>query len=188
MKPALFASTLAVLLLPSLTQAQQSLQLQQASPPTNSLVPSVPFLSPSAGLDLAPSGPSEKEVLPLIPALPESAQALDSASPFGQPNGGQQAPVREVTNRTEDAVRQLKQRIRYREIKARTMALPEVREPLDASRKARSDRELRGLLQKHYERLFDRMAAAAPDLAPLIRQQQSLALEPLSEVISAGKP
>ena len=188
MKPALLASTLAALLLPFPSQAQQSLQLQPSSPPPNSLVPSVPLLSPTPGLDLAPSVPSEKEALPLIPALPESAPTLDSTPAFGQPNPGQLSSFKEVTNRTEDSVRQLKQRIRYREIKARAMAIPEVREPLDASRKARSDRELRGLLQKHYERLFERMAAAAPDLAPLIRQQQSLALEPLSEVIGAGKP
>lgn len=186
MKPAFLAPTLAVLLLSFTAWAQQSLPLQQTSP--KPVVQTVPFQNSSPGLELAPSFPSDKEVLPLIPERPEPFTAPEPAPGTERITRDQNTPIQEFKNRTEDAVRQLKQRIRYREIKARSMALPEVREPLEASRKARSDRELRSLLQKHYERLFDRMATAAPDLAPLIRQQRSLAMEPLSQAISTGKP
>ncbi len=84
-------------------------------------------------------------------------------------------------NPTEDAALQLRDRVRYRELKARAMARPEVRSSLDTVSKARSDRELRDAWRQHYASFFAAMRALDRTLEPLIAQRENEALTPLQE-------
>jgi hypothetical protein len=62
--------------------------------------------------------------------------------------------VPEGPNPTEDAAVLLRDRARYRDLKARALARPEVRSSLEAVQKARSDAALREALRQHYTKFF----------------------------------
>ncbi len=87
-------------------------------------------------------------------------------------------------NPTEDAALQLRDRARYRELKARALARPEVRASLEAVQKARSDGELREAWRQHYARFFSAVRALDKSLEPLIAQRESEALAPLHEKLA----
>lgn len=84
-------------------------------------------------------------------------------------------------NPTEDAALQLRDRVRYRELKARALARPEVRSSLEAVSKARSDRDLRDAWRQHYTCFFAAMRAMDRSLEPLIAQREKEVLTPLQE-------
>jgi hypothetical protein len=84
-------------------------------------------------------------------------------------------------NPTEDAALQLRDRVRYRELKARALARPEVRSSLEAVSKARSDRDLRDAWRLHYTCFFAAMRAMDRSLEPLIAQREKEVLTPLQE-------
>jgi hypothetical protein len=87
-------------------------------------------------------------------------------------------------NPTEEAALQLRDRARYRELKARALARPEVRSSLEAVQKARSDGELREAWRQHYARFFAAVRALDKTLEPLIAQRESEALAPLQEKLA----
>jgi hypothetical protein len=89
--------------------------------------------------------------------------------------------VPEGPNPTEDAALQLRDRVRYRELKARALALPEVRSSLGAVQNARSDAALREALRLHYSRLFSAVRSMDKSLEPLIAQREKEAMTPLQE-------
>lgn len=84
-------------------------------------------------------------------------------------------------NPTEEAALQLRDRVRYREVKAQAMARPEVRSSLEAVQKARSDRDLRDAWRQHYHSLFSAMRSLDKTLEPLIAQREKESLGPLLE-------
>ena len=92
--------------------------------------------------------------------------------------------VPEGPNPTEDAAVHLRDRVRYRELKARALARPEVRSSLEAVQKARSDGELREAWRQHYARFFTAVRALDKSLEPLIAQRESEALAPLQEKLA----
>jgi hypothetical protein len=92
--------------------------------------------------------------------------------------------VPEGPNPTEDAAVQLRDRVRYRELKARALARPEVRSSLEAVQKARSDGELRQAWRHHYACFFAAVRALDKSLEPLISQRESEALAPLEEKLA----
>lgn len=75
-------------------------------------------------------------------------------------------------NPTEEAAVALKERIRYRVLKARVISEPEVVAALDAAKKAPSDREMRAAFARHYELLFARMRELDPSLENLIAERE----------------
>ena len=66
----------------------------------------------------------------------------------------------------------MKERIRYRVLKARVISEPEVVAALDAAKKAPSDREMRAAFARHYELLFARMRELDPSLENLIAERE----------------
>ncbi len=91
------------------------------------------------------------------------------------------ALVPDGPNPTEDAALQLRDRVRYRELKARVMMRPDVRSSLEAVSSARSDRELREAWRQHYAYFFAAMRSLDKSLEPLIAQREKEALTPLQE-------
>lgn len=141
--------------------------------------------------------------LPAFPADPFSVPAPlplpPEPSPFPSfpPVGGESTPpeidlrkranasfIPDGPNPTEDAAAQLRDRVRYRELKARALARPEVRSSLEAVQKARSDAELREAWRQHYNRFFFAVRALDKSLEPLIAQRESEALAPLHEKLA----
>jgi hypothetical protein len=84
-------------------------------------------------------------------------------------------------NATEEAAVALRDRIRFRSLKTQALRDPAVRGALEASVKARSDREMREGLQRHYTLLYARMRALDGSLNELISQRETEALEKLRE-------
>lgn len=89
--------------------------------------------------------------------------------------------IPEGPNPTEDAALQLRDRVRYRELKALALARPEVRSSLEAVQRARSDGELREAWRQHYTRFFSAVRAMDKSLEALIAQREREALSPLLE-------
>ena len=75
-------------------------------------------------------------------------------------------------NPTEDAAIALKERIRYRVVKAHVISEPEIMAALDAAKRAPSDREMRAAFSRHYELLFARMRKLDPSLENLIAERE----------------
>jgi CO/xanthine dehydrogenase FAD-binding subunit len=86
-------------------------------------------------------------------------------------------------NPTEEAALALKDRVRFRSLKARVMAEPGVSAALEASKKASTDREMRLALKRHYELLFARMREIEPALENLITEREAEAQAALQEVL-----
>lgn len=86
-------------------------------------------------------------------------------------------------NPTEEAAAALKDRIRFRSLKARVLAEPEVSAALQASSKASTDREMRLALKRHYELLFARMREIEPALESLIMEREKEARAALREFL-----
>jgi hypothetical protein len=92
--------------------------------------------------------------------------------------------IPEGPNPTEDAALQLRDRVRYRELKARVLAQPEVRSSLEAVQKTRSDGELREAWRRHYAIFFPAMRTLDKSLEPLIAEREKEALSPLAEKLT----
>lgn len=133
-------------------------------------------LGPAAGGSIAPQGRSTNSLGPLpqvaadlrsIPASggdePSDVEIRRRARPDLLPDG---------PNPTEEAAVALKNRIRYRALKARVIAEPEVMAALDAAKKASNDREMRAAFRLHYELLFARMRELDPSLESLIAERE----------------
>jgi hypothetical protein len=87
-------------------------------------------------------------------------------------------------NPTEDAAIALRDRIRYRSVKTQALRDGAVREALAASVKARSDREMREALKRHYSLLFGKMRALDSSLAGLIEEREAETFEKLRPRVS----
>jgi len=87
-------------------------------------------------------------------------------------------------NPTEDAARELNARMRFRDAKIRAMKDPEVQASLLEAQKARSDREMREALRRHYTRLFSLMRASDGTLSKLIQERERETMAPLIEKLS----
>lgn len=135
------------------------------------------ILGPGGGGLGAPSGRSSNALGPLpevssdlkfIPAPgasePSDVDIRRRARPDLLPDG---------PNPTEEAAVALKERIRYRVLKARVISEPEVVAALEAAKKAPSDREMRAAFTRHYELLFARMRELDPSLEKLIAEREA---------------
>jgi hypothetical protein len=78
--------------------------------------------------------------------------------------------------------------VRYKDLKTRALASPEVRSSLDALANAHSDRELRNAWRHHYSLLFSLIRsldkASGRSLEPLIAEREKEALLPLTEKLA----
>ena len=138
-----------------------------------------------------PVGPSDTGRLPLFPPLPgpgnpgdlEPQKELGDLPDFELNKRRPDAPLPDGPNRTEEAALLRSQRIRYRETKAKALLIPEVQASLGATRKARSDRELREALRTHYDLLYSKMATLEPKLASLLETQRQRSMDVLKQTI-----
>jgi len=163
----------------SVTPAPASVQPTSINSP-KIILPAVP--PSSAPLSLTP----ENQQLMLLPQFsrPENGEKpLADLPEFDLTTRKPEEPKPDGPNRTEEAALQLARRIRFREVKAQALIIPEVRASLEASRRASSDRELRSSLRKHYELLFAQMLALDPSLEPLLDENKKRTLAPLKQSI-----
>lgn len=116
-------------------------------------------------------GQSPAETEPEEPAFPDIAMRR-RARPELLPDG---------PNATEEAAVALRDRIRFRSVKTQALRDPAVREALEASVKARSERAMREALERHYTLLYARMRVLDGSLKELISQRETEALEKLRE-------
>lgn len=135
------------------------------------------ILGPGGGGSGSPQGRSTNSLGPLpevasdlksIPAAvdadPSDVKIRRRVSPDLLPDG---------PNPTEEAAVALRERIRYRVLKARVMSEPELVAALDAAKKAPTDREMRAAFKRHYDLLFARMRELEPSLENLIAARES---------------
>jgi hypothetical protein len=150
-------------------ESSGQLRLQRAAPPN---LRADPFPEP-APLTLPP------EPAP-FPSFPPRSTAPDPPE-VDLRKRANASLVPDGPNPTEDAALQLRNRVRYRELKARALARPEVRSSLETVSKARSDRELREAWRQHYACFFRAMRAMDKTLEPLLAQREKEVLTPLQE-------
>ena len=136
----------------------------------------------------APSGGTSLGPLPDFKALKPNGEG-DSAleePPFPDVEMRRRARpdlLPDGPNPTEEAAVALRDRIRFRSIKTQALRDPAVREALEASVKARSERDRRAALQRHYTLLYSRMRALDGSLQGLISERESDASERLREIL-----
>lgn len=135
------------------------------------------ILGPGGGGSGSPQGRSTNSLGP----LPEVASDLKSIPAAGGADPSDVEIRRRVSpdllpdgpNPTEEAAVALRERIRYRVVKARVMSEPELVAALDAAKKAPTDREMRAAFKRHYDLLFARMRELEPSLENLIAARES---------------
>jgi hypothetical protein len=132
----------------------------------------------SGGTSLGPlpdfkrsSPPQEEPVASEEPAFPD-IEMRRRARPDLVPEG---------PNATEEAAVALRDRIRYRSVKTQALRDGAVREALEASVKARSEREMREALKRHYTLLFAKMRALDSSLKELITERETETFQKLRE-------
>lgn len=142
-------------------------------PPDPSTIPAALPLPPE------PSGPSSLDLLPSFPPGPSGPEAdfLDLVMKKRQ----NPSLVPDGPNPTEDAALALDKRYRYQTARVHALNDPDIQEALAASKKARTDRELRAAMHKHYALLFAKMRKLDPSLEALIKERETAALGPLEE-------
>lgn len=106
------------------------------------LLPVLAF-SPDAAAQVA-------EPLPLIPETLAPAEKMPERT-TGEPDASRKK------SKTETAADDLKQRIRFREVKTRALSDPQVRDEWQRAEAARTDAGKREALRRFYERLYARM-------------------------------
>jgi hypothetical protein len=154
------------------TEGGSARELQRPAPPSQVALQTDPFSVP-APLPLPP----EPAPFPSFPPVSPDPNPLE----LDLRKRANTSLVPEGPNPTEDAALQLRDRVRYRELKARVLAQPEVRSSLEAVQKARSDGELRDAWRRHYALFFPAMRVLDKSLEPLIAQREKEALSPLAE-------
>ena len=140
-------------------------------PPDPSSLPSALLVPPQkadqSSLDLLPSFPTDKNRSDSLDLILKKR-----ANPTLVPDG---------PNPTEDAAVSLDKRHRYQTARYRAMNDPEVQEALVLSQTARTDRQLREALRRHYTLLFARMRKLDSTIESLIQEREAAALGPLQE-------
>lgn len=154
------------------TEGGNARELQRPAPSSTAAPQEDPFSLP-APLTLPP----EPAPFPSFPPVSADPNPLE----LDLRKRASTSLIPEGPNPTEDAALQLRDRVRYRELKARVLAQPEVRSSLDATQKARSDSELREAWRRHYALFFSALRASDKSLEPLIAQREKEALLPLVE-------
>ncbi len=147
-------------------------ELQRPAPPSPAVLQTDPFSVP-APLPLPP----EPAPFPSFPPVSPDPYPLE----LDLRKRASTSLIPEGPNPTEDAALQLRDRVRYRELKARVLAQPEVRSSLEAVQRARSDGALREAWRRHYALFFPAMRVLDKSLEPLIAQREKEALSPLAE-------
>ena len=151
---------------------------QEQRSPAKFVPPPDPSSLPSALLvPLPKAGQSSLDLLPSFPSERASSDALD----FVIKKRENPSLVPDGPNPTEDAALSLNKRHRYQTARYRALNDPEVQDALITSQKARTDRELREALRKHYTLLFAKMRKLDSTIEPLIRERESAAMSPLRE-------
>jgi hypothetical protein len=87
-------------------------------------------------------------------------------------------------NPTEDAAVELSERVRFRDVKVFALKDLEVQAALADAKRARTDRELRAAMRRHYSLLFAKMRAADHSLATLIALREKETVKSLEEKLS----
>jgi hypothetical protein len=118
-----------------------------------------------------PAAPDLQEPIQLIPDEEPQATEPEVATPEIAPEG----------KKIEQAGANLKQRIRFRQVKTRALKDPVVQDHAAHVREMRTDAGKRNALRHYYEALYGRMMKIDSSLEPLIAERQALALQSLSQ-------
>ena len=139
---------------------------------------------PAAGdptLDLMPSNSDQTlpppalttEPLPLIPEAPEPTERPRTS--------GRDEPRQEKKSSTEQASNEMKERIRYREVKTRALKDPAIQAEWERAHLVGTDFEKRETLKKYYKMLYTRMARIDKTLKKRIDEQEQTAIRRLTQ-------
>lgn len=165
-------------------------QKQEAAPPVPAQIkPNATFVQPPDPSTISVPPPVSTEPLPnALPDFPPSLNLLPPGTAGGTEALGftmrrRENPslVPDGPNATEEAASALDRRCRYQTARARALSDPLVEQALSEAKKARTDRELREAMRKHYQLLFAKMRSLDGALEPLITEREAAALEPLIE-------
>lgn len=165
-------------------------QKQEAAPPVPAQIkPNATFVQPPDPSTIAVPPPVSTEPLPNgLPDFPPSLNLLPpgtsggtEALGFTMRLRGNPSLVPDGPNATEEAASALDRRCRYQTARARALSDPMVEQALSEAKKARTDRELREAMRRHYQLLFTKMRSMDGALEPLISERETAALEPLIE-------
>lgn len=151
---------------------------QEPKLPAKFVPPPDPSSLPSSLLAPLPNvGQSSLDLLPSFPGEKVGSNMLD----FVVKKRDNPSLVPDGPNPTEDAAISLNKRHRYQTARYQAMNDSEVQEALIASQKARTDRELRESLRKHYTLLFAKIRKLDPTIESLIREREAAAMSPLQQ-------
>lgn len=122
--------------------------------------------------------------LDLLPSFPSGAPAVNTSDDLNIldlviKKRENPSLIPDGPNPTEDAALALNRRHRYQTARSQALNEPEVQGALAAAQKARSDREFREALRRHYTLLFSKMRQLDSSLEPLIHEREVAAFEPL---------
>ncbi len=183
---AVLTYTVSLLVAPLDMQAEEPPSTPPAAPPKQNATfvqaPDPSTISVPPALSLRPTSVPEgaMDALPSFP--PPAAVPADSDLPdFHMKRRENVSVIPDGPNPTEDAAVSLNRRYRFQLARSRVLNEPAVQEALQAAQKARTDREVRAALTRHYSLLFSRMRSLDSGLEPLIAEREKAALEPLRE-------
>jgi hypothetical protein len=130
-------------------------------------------LMPSNSGQLLPPPALTTEPLPLIPEAPEPTERPRTSDI--------QEPRREKKSSTEEATNEMKERIRYREVKTRALKDPAIQAEWERAHKVGTDYEKRESLKKYYTMLYARMARIDKTLKKRIAEQERTSIRRLTQ-------
>ena len=160
----------------------------QSKPEANSK-PEATFVQPPDPSTISVPPPVSNEPLPNgLPDFPPSLNLLPPGTPGGTEALGftmrrRENPslVPDGPNATEEAASALDRRYRFQTARVRALSDPSVEQALSEAKKARTDRDLREAMRRHYQLLFTKMRSLDGALEPLISEREAAVLEPLTE-------
>jgi len=138
--------------------------------------------APAPQLELAPTeAPAADSELPLIPEAPATVPKPPGRAIPQRPTETSKAPAIEKKSKTETASDELRQRIRFREVKTRALRDPAVQAEWERAQRAGTDFEKREALKNYYKLLYGRMARIDQSLKPRIAEYQRVAVRRLKQ-------
>lgn len=141
--------------------------------------PSTLSVPPPLSNEPLPSG--LPDLMPSLGLLPPPAAGGTEMLGFTMRRRENPSLVPDGPNATEEAASALDRRYRFQAARVRAFSDPFVEKALSDARNARTDRELREAMRKHYQLLFAKMRSLDHALEPLISERETAALEPLLE-------
>ena len=130
-------------------------------------------LMPSNSDQTLPAPALTTEPLPLIPEAPQSTERPRTS--------GRDEPRKEKKSSTEQASNEIKERIRFREVKTRALKDPAIQSEWERAHLVGTDYEKRETLKRYFKMLYGRMARIDKTLKKRIATEEDLSIRRLKQ-------